>query len=248
MSKTNDIYNEFALHFARLNYQKPTHWDFQGCGTNCFICVEYGEVSVTIENKTLTAKEGQAIFMPPTESNIITQFHGVPFSGYDLCFRFFPNTKAYQYPFQMIELDETQNQLIKEIPIKEPITSTMVWRFYKCLQYLQTSLKQYEHKHFSTVTLALEFMEKNDVYDVPTLAAHCNLKESQFYNVFMQITGKTPIQEKQRIQAQKAEYLLKHTDLSIKEIAKTLNYQSESHFRKVFRSRYHMSPNAFRKN
>ena len=58
MSKTNDIYNEFALHFARLNYQKPTHWDFQGCGTNCFICVEYGEVSVTIENKTLTAKEG----------------------------------------------------------------------------------------------------------------------------------------------------------------------------------------------
>ena len=43
---------------------------------------------------------------------------------------------------------------------------------------------------------ALEYMNKNDIYDIPTLAKLCSMSESRFYSNFKAVTGMTPIEKK----------------------------------------------------
>ena len=242
-----DNYNAFVLKYAFLSFDKPEHWYTSRTGGNFLIYVESGTATITIRNETITASEGQYLFVPDNETSIVMLFTGTPFRGYEISFRFFPNVALYQYRFQLVEPDQAVRDMMYEIPTVQPVTTTVVWRFYRFISHLQPYLTPCDQKRLDVIKEALRYMESHDEYDLSTLAAHCNLKERQFQNIFKQVTGNTPILEKQRIQAHKAEYLLKRTDLSIKEIAESLGYRSESYFRKVFRSRYNISPATYRK-
>lgn len=247
MGQYNVRYNEFSLKIAPLNFEAPTNWYTGRTGQNFVVFVETGEAEITIRGESLIAKKGQCLFVPSNETGIKILFTGKPFSGYEISFRFFPSVQLYQYRFQLVDLSPEAKQSLYEIPIDPETTTKKVWRFYRFINQLQPTLKECEQKYFHIVTKALEYMEKFDVYDIPTLAEHCGVKERRFYNIFKRITGTTPIKEKQRIQAYKAEYLLKHTDLSIREISDLLGYHSECYFRKVFYSRYQELPSKYRK-
>ena len=65
----------------------------------------------------------------------------------------------------------------------------------------------------------------------------CGFK-SRFYDAFLKITGRTPIEIKHQIQAYKAEFLLKNTDLTVEDITHRVGYYSVANFRKMFLSRY----------
>ena len=79
------------------------------------------------------------------------------------------------------------------------------------------------------------------------MASHCNISERYLSKLFEQIVGISPIKMKQKISAEKAEQLLKTTNLTIDEIANLSGFDSTPHFRKVFESRFSISPSKMRK-
>lgn len=83
---------------------------------------------------------------------------------------------------------------------------------------------QFTHSHYrETLTVAM-------------LARAANLSTSRFYRVFKQDTGLSPHRYVTRLRMQRAEDLLRNTDLSIKEIAFEVGYNSEDRFVKVFKT------------
>lgn len=246
MLSDQTTYNHFLLEFRRLSYAEQEVRHRRYIGTNEINYVEHGACTISIENLTLTATAGQCVFIPANLQNTYYRLSGEPFLGYSFGFRFFPNVNIYQYAPQIVPIDESLIQLISDIPSETEITCNSIWRFYKFLHHFQPLLSPTNQKHLNVVNTALEYMQYHNIYDVTTLAEACHLKKSQFYDLFKQVTGTTPIMEKQRIQAQKAEVLLKTTTLSIREIADQLGFQSESHFRRVFKSRYRISPCKYR--
>ena len=73
------------------------------------------------------------------------------------------------------------------------------------------------------------------------------MSESAFYATFKKTTGLTPIEKKHAIQAQKAEILLKTTNLSIEDICDKIGFNSVKHFRNVMLKRYNQTPFQIRK-
>jgi len=70
--------------------------------------------------------------------------------------------------------------------------------------------------------------------------------QSRFVSLFSASTGSSPLVFYNRIVIQKAKQLLVESDISIKEVAFALEFQSESHFCNLFRSISGSSPTAFR--
>jgi len=90
-------------------------------------------------------------------------------------------------------------------------------------------------------------MKKNDNYTIKELAEYCKMSEKRFESAFNKILGTSPLQVKQRIQAVKADTLLKTTDLSVEEIANVVGFYSTNQLRNVMKKRYDLLPKDIRK-
>ena len=80
------------------------------------------------------------------------------------------------------------------------------------------------------------------------IANQLNMSYSWFRRLFKQYTGFAPAQYQLEIKIQKAKELLASTNMSIKEIAYELNFESTSYFITFFKSRIKLSPKAYRDN
>ncbi|MBE6761975.1 MAG: AraC family transcriptional regulator [Ruminococcaceae bacterium] len=210
--------------------------------------IENGYAEVKTNTLTLTAFSGDIIYIPPeTKCKII--FHSEPdFFGRGLIFRHFPNVYTYDYPVQILTLNSKQLKYLHEVPLtSKTVDCVFIYTFYHFLNELQKDMRKQTEKHFAKIQIALDYMNNNDIYSIPELAKLCNMSESHFYATFKKITGTTPIQTKTKLQALKAEQLLKSTDLSIEEISHKVGFESTTHFRKIFYKRYGTTPKDFRK-
>lgn len=93
------------------------------------------------------------------------------------------------------------------------------------------------------------YIRLNYVRDISLeeLAEHVNLNPSYLSNIFRKEVGINFLQYLQDIRLKKACDLLKNSpDLTVEEISSHVGYNTLSHFYKVFRERYGMSPNQWR--
>ena len=210
--------------------------------------VENGYAEVKTNSLTLTAFSGDIIYIP-SETRCKITFHSEPdFFGRGLIFRHFPNVYPYDFSAQIITLNAKQLKYLREVPINSKVVDcAFLYRFYRFLNELQKNMRKHSEKHFAKIQIALDYMNNNDIYSIPELAKLCKMSESHFYATFKKITGATPTQIKAKLQALKAEQLLKSTDLSIEEISHRVGFESTTHFRKVFFKRYGTTPKELRK-
>jgi AraC family transcriptional regulator, arabinose operon regulatory protein len=78
------------------------------------------------------------------------------------------------------------------------------------------------------------------------LAALVNLSPSRFRHLFKEETGKTTTQYLRELRLQRAEFLLRTTFLSIKEVMNAAGVTSMSHFVQYFKQRHGETPTAYR--
>lgn len=83
--------------------------------------------------------------------------------------------------------------------------------------------------------------------DTAELAALVNLSASRFRHLFKEETGRTINQYVRGRRLERAEFLLRTTFLSIKEVMKQSGVSSMSHFVPYFKKRYGVSPSGYRK-
>lgn len=82
---------------------------------------------------------------------------------------------------------------------------------------------------------------------VAALARKVHVSERECYRLFRSILGITPGEFLLSLRLQKAQELLRGSDLSILEIALETGFGTSSYFCKVFRMYHHITPNAYRK-
>lgn len=90
-----------------------------------------------------------------------------------------------------------------------------------------------------------EHLDKN--IDVEKLADELNIGYSYFRRMFKKFTGISPVQYHLMLRLQRAKDLLVSTEMSVKEIALSLGFQSIFYFTRIFKKKMGMPPTEFRK-
>ena len=85
-------------------------------------------------------------------------------------------------------------------------------------------------------------------WETAELAALVNLSASRFRHLFKEEIGQTTGQLLRERRLQRAEFLLRTTFLSIKEVMIEAGLTSSSHFVQYFKRRYGVPPSAYRKH
>lgn len=99
------------------------------------------------------------------------------------------------------------------------------------------------------IELVLKALSPDSRYKVRPAqqAAMAGLSVSRFYDLFREATGTAPARYLRRCRFEKAEELLRTTNMSIKEIANHTGILDCSHFVRDFAKSYGMSPRAYRR-
>jgi AraC-like DNA-binding protein len=84
-------------------------------------------------------------------------------------------------------------------------------------------------------------------WEVAQLAALVNLSASRFRHVFKEETRLSVSQFLRERRLERAEYLLRTTFLSVKEVMTEAGLSSTSHFVRYFKQKYGLTPSAYRK-
>lgn len=86
----------------------------------------------------------------------------------------------------------------------------------------------------------------NENRKIEEYAALCGMGEAYFYRCFRRWSGKSPVQYRNEIRLSNAETMLRHTDLQVGEIARTVGFADPFYFCRLFAKDRGMSPQKYR--
>ena len=240
LSTSKHIFNNY--HFCRGNSNKRK--------TRVGIIVK-GSGTYIYLNKKLGVNEGDIVFIP---ENIYcySEWHGSPEIEviYVSCFMHY---EQWRYEPQIINYDdEIKNELI-EISnllsvdyIKELEAYSL---FYKLLKKVLPQMVRSNISYDKTLQTAIGFITDNwnDDFSVVDLAKKCCVSESTLYHLFQKELGQTPVNFLNSIKINNAIKYLENSNYSISTISRLVGFNSENHFRKVFRNVTETTPSKFKK-
>ena len=240
LSTSKHIFNNY--HFCRGNSnQRKTRVGviIKGSGTYIYL------------NNKLNVKEGDVVFIP---ENIYcySEWHGNPEIEviYVSCFMHY---EQFLYEPQIIYCDkEIKDDLIE---ISNLLTFDYIREleayslFYKLLKKVLPQMVQSNISYDKTLQTAIEFIADNwnNDFSVVDLAKKCCVSESTLYHLFQKELGQTPINFLNSIKINMAIKYLESSNYSISTISRLVGFNSENHFRKVFRSITETTPSKFKK-
>ena len=81
---------------------------------------------------------------------------------------------------------------------------------------------------------------------MPELAKSFHISDDHFRRLFKRYTGIAPYDYYLELKMRRARHLLHATNLTLKHVARSLGFESEFHFSKVFKQRTGMTPSQWR--
>ena len=163
--------------------------------------------------------------------------------------------ESFKYEPQIIESSlELQNSIIQisdllsssnELDILEAYS-----RFYKLLQSVIVKMRQTDIAFDKTLQTAIEFITDNwdKSLSISEVAKKCCVSESTLYHLFQKELGQTPIGFLNSIRINVAIEHLENSNYSISTISRTVGFNSDNHFRKVFFEYTGTTPLRYRKS
>ncbi len=227
LSASKHLFNNY--HFCRgNNSRRKTRIGviLKGSGTYIYL------------NKKLKVNEGDVVFIP---ENIYcySEWRGTPEIQvvYVSCFMHY---EQFRYEPQIIRCDKEIKDTLIEIAnllsidyLKELEAYSL---FYKLLQNVLPLMVESNITYNTTLHKAIEYITNNwdKPFSVEDLAKHCCVSESTLYHLFQKELGQTPINLLNSVKINIAIEYLENSNYSISEISRTIHFNSENHFRKVF--------------
>ena len=104
-----------------------------------------------------------------------------------------------------------------------------------------------QQSNISIIKSIIDKIPENTAIRTHEAASMCGMSDGHFSRVFKTLTGNTFTQYVKGVKLNIAERLLKISDMSITEIAHSLNYATSSHFIEDFRKVKGISPKQYRK-
>lgn len=166
-------------------------------------------------------------------------------------FRYFPDQENLFYPLQRIPYEpvaEETERLIGLLEEDQQVSCRTVGTLYQLLGLLRPyMLARRRRPECESVERAIDYIRSHSAFQVGELARLCHMSESALYAAFQSVTGRTPVQTKHRLLAERAVELLTSTDLPVEEISSSLGFSSTAYFRKILRRETGKSPRELRK-
>jgi len=246
-----NIFND-SFHTYKYCHNKNTQFNnLKSIDAHIFRSIEEGKIVVEYQEKTITAQKGDLLYMPFGKYANIKIFAEPYCLGTIMRLVYMPEVDILGYPPQVIKMNDEFKKTFDDIPMLNPfeenVTSNIIWKTYRFLELFQKDVVKYTDEQSLKIQKALSYMKKNDNYTIKELAEYCKMSEKRFESAFNKILGTSPLQVKQRIQAVKADTLLKTTDLSVEEIANVVGFYSTNQLRNVMKKRYDLLPKDIRK-
>ena len=135
-----------------------------------------------------------------------------------------------------------ENQTVREPLLSKYITDILT-EFM-----IYSPENRYAHNSTEIAEKAITYINEHFIEDIPVekLASFCGISSYHFIRVFKLETGYTPHEYTVNRRMASARYLLKNTDLPIKEICFNCGFSSESVFCNAFRKANGMTPKEYR--
>jgi len=217
-------------HFCRGNSNKRKSRlgiIIRGCGTYIHL------------NKRINVSEGDVVFIP---ENIYcySEWRGEP-SIEVIYVSAFIHFESVQYEPQLIPSEGGLKEdilHISELLNSDPLARLDAYsEFYRILKRILPKMKVSNISLDRTLDKAIGFITDNwsRIRSVGEIAKSCRVSESGLYHLFQRELGETPIKFINSIKINVAIEYLENRDLSVARIAELVGYNSEQHFRKVFK-------------
>jgi AraC-like DNA-binding protein len=84
-------------------------------------------------------------------------------------------------------------------------------------------------------------------YSLEELSLQSGLTQSKLQDGFKFLYNRTVTEYIRHVRLESARYLIRTTDLNISQIVYTIGFSSRSYFSKIFREKYDITPNQFKK-
>jgi AraC-like DNA-binding protein len=121
----------------------------------------------------------------------------------------------------------------------------LLWEYERAALRVQANGAGHEHMLAEVRQFLLE--ELHRPIDVAELSARHSMSRSHFSHRFRAASGVSPAQYIQRLRLEAAAERLLHSMQTIEQIAQETGFASATHFCRVFRKRFHLSPGEFRR-
>jgi len=176
----------------------------------------------------------------------MTRTDGATWDVMDYNFHFTNDAGIYQILQRLVYL-YTENH-----PSKNFFVSNMVQELI--VRILQTNVrKSYQtdahslsgtHRFAFLTTYIQEHLREN--LNVKDLSEQCCMSESNFYRVFKQEMGISPVDYINQLRIEKAKVLIKENECDLTEIFLSCGFKNRSYFNRTFKKYVGLTPNSFR--
>ena len=252
MDKSRFYYSQFYCNYAVLRTTTETGYNF--ATESGFIAphigyINRGNVRFFFDNFTLTAKEGDFIFIPkslPYRSSWYGE-RGIDLFVIEVDTDFLENKDIPPQAVHIPELREYFRSLYTKTKTEDTIGAFC--DFFSILKGGLENLTVIRKNRSKQTTPAIRFIEKNytSEFRIENLARMCSLSESRFFAVFKKETGYSPIDYKNFVRIKHALRYIKRDGLSVNEICEKLNFSSPAHFRTALRKFTGKTPSQIKK-
>ena len=245
----NDVI--FSKSFAFLSHKfNNYHYTDMTKGTTCYHIgyLKCGRAEFVCEGESHKFGEGDAFFIP-CGCKYRSYWYGTDEISFDsYAFTYIPSGTAHTYRLQKLDLTPEAKKHIETLSQNKHVSPASVGLLYMFLgEVLGRMEKNDSDKKADLVAKARRYMLKNNEYTIADIARHCKVSESAIYGAFREYAGHTPIEEKHRMQTEKAVRLLITTDMSVEQISDLLGFSSASYMRKILKSKTGKTPREIRK-
>ncbi len=117
---------------------------------------------------------------------------------------------------------------------------------YLFLDALAASAEELQEDHAIRPGCEALRSEWNRNRKIEEYAAMCGMSPACFYRTFRRCMGKSPVEYRNEIRVSNAETMLRHTDIRIGEIARTVGFSDPYYFCRVFAASCGLSPRKYR--
>ncbi len=243
----------FSISDVDVFLQKPLyrHLIVNGRLCNGFICIKKGSCRYTSKNTNFTLSDGGVAYVPlHSEHKLEILSDAIEF--YRVDFTVTADGDVVFFSDAPIKLtDFASHECISALQYLESnpmVQHNTVEKNEKLCTVFRTLQQSQSNAAENRIRPALEYICDDPArsVDCKQLAKLCFLGSSRFYELFKQVTRKTPMEYRDSLLIRRAIMLIENTDSSISEISAQLGFKSISYFSRFFKKHTGCPPIKYR--
>lgn len=229
---------------------------------NKFYYILEGNCRITIEGKEYIGEAGSWFFIPAGVRQKYSDIPGEPLEKYWIHFDLYPNAelaKLLSLPYVVtVGKDDPSRETFRRLV--EANDSDRLTDRLNAKAYLLQLIARYvelaspdavlvgnrdEERLQDLLAYIHEHLDEHLGND--EMAAHCHMHPTHFIRYFRGKTGQTPARYVTERRMESAKRMLEESTLTVAEIMERVGFEEPSHFARLFRKHYALSPTEYRR-